>query len=161
MDTPKPHAQHELLSKLVGDWTFQASCDMGPDKPRETFNGTESVRSLGGLWTICEGEGESPMGKSQMVMTLGFDPIRNRFVGTFIASMMTHLWVYDGALDATGKVITLDTQGPDFADPTQLKPYRDTITIISDDERTLTSQMPGPDGKWVEFMKSEYRRVKK
>ena len=35
-----------------------------------------------------------------MIMTLGYDPQKKRFVGTLIGSMMTHLWVYDGALDA-------------------------------------------------------------
>ena len=28
---------------------------MGPDKPPETFRGTDSVRSIGGLWVLCEG----------------------------------------------------------------------------------------------------------
>ena len=45
-------------------------------------------------------------------MTLGYDPVQKRFVGTFIGSMMTHMWIYNGTLDAAGKVLTLDTEGP-------------------------------------------------
>ncbi len=45
--------------------------------------------------------GEMPDGStSRSIMTLGLiDPQQKRFVGTFIASMMTHLWVYNGAFD--------------------------------------------------------------
>ena len=54
-------------------------------------------------------------GPATTLMTLGYDPEKKRFVGTWIGSMMTHLWIYDGALDAAGKVLTLDAEGPSFA----------------------------------------------
>jgi hypothetical protein len=134
---------------------------MGPDKPAETFRGTETVRSLGGLWVVCEGRGEMPGGgTATTIMTLGYDPARKRYVGTFIGSMMTHLWVYDGALDAGGQVLTLDTEGPSFPDQGKLAKYQDVIEFVTDDHRTLSSQTPGPDGQWHRFMTAHYRRVK-
>jgi hypothetical protein len=121
--------------------------------------GRETVRSLGGLWTIGEGSGESPDGGNcDSIMTLGFDPQTKRFVGTFIASMMTHLWPYNGTLDATGKVLTLDSEGPSFAGDGTMAKYQDIIEFLSDNHRTLSSQFLGPDGQWVPFMKAHYRR---
>lgn len=38
--------------------------------------------------------------------------------------------------------------------------YKDVIEFIDDDHRTLTSQTPGPDGKWHQFMTAHYLRVK-
>ena len=38
-------------------------------------------------------------GPATMIMTLGYDPAKKRFVGTFIGSMMTNLWVYEGELE--------------------------------------------------------------
>jgi hypothetical protein len=93
------------------------------------------------------------------IMTLGYDPARKRFVGTFVGSMMTHLWLYDGALDAAGKVLTLDSEGPNFTQDGLAK-YQDIIELVSDDVRTLKSQIQGDDGNWLHFMSVTYRRVK-
>ena len=157
----EPQKEHQWLQKLVGEWTYESEASMGPDKPTEKFAGTESVRSLGGVWILCEGRGEMPDGGSaSSIMTLGFDPQKNRYVGTFIASMMTNLWVYEGQLDSGGKVLTLDTEGPSFSEDGKMAKYKDVIEIKSDDHRMLTSNVLGEDGKWHEFMTAHYRRTK-
>jgi len=158
----EPQKEHHWLQKLVGEWTYEHEMSMGPDKPKETFRGTETVRSLGGLWTVGEGGGDMPGGgTAKTIMTLGYDPQKKRFVGTFIASIMTFLWLYDGALDASGKALVLDAEGPNFAPgATGMAKYKDTITFLTDDHRTLTSKMLGPDGQWHEFMQAHYRRKK-
>ena len=161
MQTPEPQAEHKWLQRLVGEWTFESECNMGPDQPPMKHGGRETVRSLGGLWTIGEGDGETPDGNTfKTIMTLGYDPQQKRFVGTFIASVMTHLWPYNGSLDASGKVLTLDSEGPSFAGDGTMAKYQDIIEFIDDDYRTLASQMQGPDGKWMPFMKAHYRRKK-
>src|SRR4051794_10167339 len=99
---------------------------MGPDQPPSKFTGTDRVRTLGGLWVVCEGQGAMPGGgMATMIMTLGHDPAKKRFVGTFIGSMMTHLWLYDGGLDQAGKVLTLDAEGPNFTEPGKTAKYQD------------------------------------
>jgi hypothetical protein len=94
------------------------------------------------------------------MMTLGYDPVKQRFVGTFIGSMMTHMWIYSGTLDAAGKVLTLDTMGPDFSGAPGLIPYQDIIEFLSDDHRLLRSQLRDKDGNWQPFMAAHYRRKK-
>jgi Protein of unknown function (DUF1579) len=157
----EPQKQHEWLQKLVGEWTYEADCTMGPDQPPEKFKGSESVRSLGGVWVLCEGRGEMPDGgMATTLMALGYDPQKKRYVGTWIGSMMTHLWVYDGALDAAEKVLTLDTEGPDFAAKGKMAQYKDVIEFKNDDHRLLASHMLGDDGQWHGFMTANYRRKK-
>jgi hypothetical protein len=156
----EPQQEHQWLQQLVGDWSFEAEGNMGPDQPPSKSEASETVRSIGGLWVMAEGKGEMPGGGAMSsMMTLGYDPQRQRFLGTFVASMMTHLWVYEGSLDAAGKVLTLDTEGPNFATGGMAK-YQDIITIESDDRRTLTSRMLGEDGQWREVMRAQYRRVR-
>jgi hypothetical protein len=159
METPQATKEHQWLQQLVGQWAFEGECQMGPDQPPMKSSGKETVRSLGGLWTIGEGEGEMPEGGTcQSIMTLGYDPQRQRFVGTFIASVMTHMWPYSGSLDESGKVLTLDSEGPSCTGEGMSK-YQDIIEIVDENQRTLTSRFVGPNGDWVPFMKAHYRKT--
>jgi hypothetical protein len=155
----KPQKEHGWLQKLVGEWTAEMECVMGPDQPPMKSKGAETTRSIGELWTLGEGTGEMPDGgKATSVMTLGYDPEKQRFVGTFIASMMTHMWRYEGTLDASGTTLTLDTDGPAMIGDGKMMKYQDIITVVSDDHRTLTSRIQGEDGQWTQFMTAHYRR---
>lgn len=156
-----PQKEHQWLQKLVGEWTCELETTMEPGKPPEKSKATESVRSLGGFWILAEGQGEMPGGgAATTMMTLGYDPERQRYVGTWVGSMMTHLWVCDGALDAAERVLTLEAEGPNMAAEGKLAKYRDVIELKSDDHRVLTSHMLGDDGKWHQFMTANYRRKK-
>lgn len=157
----EPQKEHQWLQKLVGEWTYEAEATMKPDEPPVKAQGTERVHSLGGLWIIAEGQGEMPGGgPATTLMTLGYDPQKKRYVGTWIGSMMTHMWVYDGALDSDGRVLTLDTEGPSMAGDGKMAKYQDIIEFESDDHRILASQVLGDDGKWNRFMTVHYRRKK-
>lgn len=132
---------------------------MEPDTPPEKFEGIESVRSLGGLWVLAEGHSEMPgYGTATTMMTLGYDPQKKRYVGTWIGSMMTYLWVYDGEVDTAEKVLTLNAEGPDMTAEGKIAKYKDVIEFKSDDHRVLTSHVLGDDGQWHKFMTAEYRR---
>jgi hypothetical protein len=153
-----PQDEHRWLERLVGEWTFEAEDDALAAEGKH--RGTERVRSLAGIWVVCEGQGQTPGAEAgTSVMTLGYDPARGRFVGTFVASMMTHLWIYDGALDAAGRALTLETEGPSFTTEGQLGRYRDVVTFEGDDHRVLTSHHMGHDGRWNAFMTMHYRRT--
>jgi hypothetical protein len=156
----EPQKEHHWLSKLVGDWTFEGEAQE-PGKPPQKSTGKESVRSLGGVWIIGEGEAEMPgEGAGRWVITLGYDPQKKRFVGSWVGSMMTNMWVYDGALDESEKVLTLDSEGPSMKPDGGMSKYRDIIEIKSGDHRTLTGQVLGEDGKWQTFMTAQYKRKK-
>ncbi|MFN2555395.1 MAG: DUF1579 domain-containing protein [Nitriliruptorales bacterium] len=127
----------------------------------EEAEGTESVRPLGDLWILAEGQGDVPGGgAAAAIMTLGHHPHKNRYVGTWIGSTMTHLWVCDGSLDAAGRVLTLETEGTHMDAGGQMAQYKDVIEFKSDDHRVLTSHMLGDDGEWHRFMTGNYRRKK-
>ena len=157
----EPQKEHQWLQQLVGEWTSEAECSMGPGQPSTKSYGTERVRMVGGLWMVGEGQGEMPGGgTATMIMTLGYDPQKKKYLGTWIGSMMTHMWHYDGEMDASGRILTLSAEGPSMAGDGTMAKYQDIIEIKSKDHRTLSSRVLGPDGTWNHFMTAHYRRKK-
>ena len=148
-----PQQEHRWLEQLLGEWTVTA--DMAPDGDPWV----ERVRSLDGLWVVAEASGEMPGGgAATTIMTLGYDPRRQCYVGSWVGSMMTHMWVYEGHLDDSGKVLTLDCEGEDYEQPGRTARYQDIITLKGTDHRLLTARMQAADGSWKQVMQAEYRR---
>jgi hypothetical protein len=151
--------EHRWLQKLIGSWAYEGEAEMVPGAPPEKMHGTENVRGIGEIWVQAEGHSHTPDGTPcNMMMTLGYDPAKQRFVGTWLGSMMTHLWVYEGSLDSADRVLTLNSHGPSFVSEGESGDYRDVIEMVSDDHRILTSQALGEDGQWRKFMTAHYRR---
>jgi hypothetical protein len=153
-----PQAEHDWLQQLVGEWTYETEMSSGADQSAEKASGTETVRSLNGLWVIAEAAGEMPgCGKVTMLITLGYDPRKQRYIGTWVGSMMPNLWLYDGELDAD-QTLTLISEGPSMMDDQKMAQYKDAIAFQSPDQRTMTSSVLGEDGQWHPFMMVTYRR---
>ncbi len=154
MEMAKPRTEHGFLQKLVGTWSV-TSPDMAGAPAW-----TELVRSLHGIWFVAEGSGEMPGGgDATTVMTLGYDPDRGKYVGSWIGSMMTHMWVYEGEVSDDGTTLSLYTTGPDFENPGSTGRYREQIVFRDDDNRIFNSSLLQPDGSWKQFMEAHYSRM--
>jgi len=155
---PGPEKEHEWLKQLVGEWESESEMMMAPGQPPIKAKGSESVRAIGALWVVADVKGDSPMGPMTALLTLGYEPKKKKYIGTWIDSMMNHMWLYEGTLDATGKILTLETEGPNMMDPSKRAKYRDVIEIKSKDHKVMTSSALGEDGKWTTFVTANYRR---
>lgn len=155
----KPSKEHDWLRKLVGEWTYEMDA-AEPGKPSQKVTGTESIRAIGDLWIQAEANGEMPggAGPATSITTLGYDPDKKRFTGTWIGSMMTHMWLYDGSLDPAGKVLTLNSEGPSMANDGTMADYQDVIELESEDVRTLTARIKQENGSWQPFMTMTFTR---
>ena len=148
------------LHQLVGDWVCTVEAPAEPGGDPQTWEFAERVRSIGGRWIQAEGSAEYEGAPFHSVMTLGYDEAEGAFVGTWIDTVQTRLWVYRGWLDKGRATLTLEAEGPSFEDPTVTANYRDAITIVGPDERRLTSSVETENGEWVTFMSGEYRRAR-
>lgn len=147
---------HVWLKQLVGDWEVVAT--MPGHDPLPTSR--ETVRAIGAFWIQAEGHGSMPSGDDySSLLTLGYDPRVDHVVGSWIGSMMPHIFVYHGTLNAGSQELTLDCEGPDFADPTRSASFREVVTLLTDDHRTFTSSIEAADGSWTEIMRADYRRI--
>ena len=154
----EPQREHAWLQTLVGTWTYECALISAEGFAEQRFRGSETVRSIGGIWIVAEGSGEAPGDTAvTSLITLGFDPRKGRFTGTWIGSTMTHLWVCDGELDASGRILTLASEGPGMGGDGGTALYRDLIHLKDDDHRILRALVQ-EDGTWREFMTTRYRR---
>jgi hypothetical protein len=158
----EPTREHRWLQKFVGDWTYDMEMPAEPGQPAQKMHGTEHVRAIGQIW--IQGEGTNPMpdgSPATTQLTLGFDPSKGRFVGSWLGTMMAHLWVYDGELSADGNTLTLKSEGPSFTEANKRANYRDVFEFKNNDTlRTLTASVQGEDGQWTQFMTMDYHRKK-
>lgn len=158
---PEPQAEHKWLEQMVGEWEVEMTATCTPDGEPMTHTGTDRVRMIGNLWIIGEQTSALPDGaECQNILTLGYDPARKLFVGSYLVGIMPHQWIYEGSLSEDGKSVILNTTGPDMNGGPDMGHYQDIFTIVSPDHRKLTSRAKQPDGSWNEFMEANYHRVK-
>jgi hypothetical protein len=93
---------------------------------------------------------------STSLMTLGYDDMKKKYVGTFVSEMMGFIWVYEGS--RKGDVLTLDCKGPSFKGDGSMADYQDIMEIKSENEYVLTSQTKDEGGSWKKFMSMTFTR---
>ena len=156
----KPAPEHQWLQHLVGKWRTEQEMTMEAGQPTQKAEGHESVKSLGGLWSLSEGKGKMPDGtEMNYYAALGYDVSFKEYRGCFFASVSSHLWKYTGELSADGKVMTMNCVGPNMVKDGETANYRDIIEIVDADHRTLTATGQDENGEWQVYMKSYYTRV--
>lgn len=158
---PGPQKEHKWLEKFVGEWETDGEGIMGPDQGTFKCKGTIRSRMLGQLWVVSESTTETMGMPVSAVQTIGYDSERKKYIGSWVDSMTSYLWTYEGTVDPTGKILTLEAEGPHFTQAGKTAKYRDTYEFKTPDHIVATSSMLGEDGKWVTFMTGNARRKKK
>jgi len=154
-----PSKEHVWLKQLVGEWNCKVESVAEPGVEAMSFESTESVRAIGDYFILAEGNADFMGEAFTSLTTLGYDPEEDVFVGTWVDSLRPNLWTYRGTLDESGKVLTLETEGPGWNDPSVTMKYRDVLTIYGKDHKELSSWALGEDGEWSKFMVADFRRA--
>ena len=157
---PGPEKEHQLLQLFVGEWETQSEGAMGPGQPPMKCEGTMTTRMLGGFWVVNELQGDMMGTPMTGIQTIGYDPAKKKYVGTWVDSMMNHMWKYEGTVDESGKILTLEAEGPNFMAPGEVTKFRDAYEFKSADHIIATSSMMSADGKWTTFMTGNVTRKK-
>ena len=160
-NVPGPEKEHEWLKKFEGEWKTISKGKAGPDQPAMEITGKISSRMIGKLWVINEMNADFGGARMHGIQTVGYDPAKKKYVGTWVDSMMNHMWKYEGTVDESGNKLNLDARGPAAMSPDG-KPglYRDSYEFKTPDLIIVTSSAQNEDGEWVPFMTGEATRVK-
>ncbi len=157
---PKPVKEHAWLQKLVGDWESEMECQTEPGKPPMKAKSTEKARMLGGFWVVTEGSGEMMGAPFSSVLTLGYDPEKKKYVGTWVDSMGGYMWKYVGTMNEAGTTLTLETEGPCPMQGGKICKFKESLEFKDNDHRVFTSRIQGDDGEWKVMMTATSTRKK-
>jgi hypothetical protein len=153
---PQPQKEHEWLKHLAGDWELEMLMQE-PGKDVMKAKGSESARMLGEFWSISDVHAtmmDMPFGGHMM---LGYSIDKKKYVATWVDSMADYLWQYEGSVDASGKILTLQTTGPCPLQGGKMTRFKEVIEIRDKDHRTFTSHVDF-DGKFVQMLTINYTR---
>lgn len=150
--------EHRWLDRFVGEWESTWEEPGADGAPPTRHTGRETVRRHGDFWVVGEGTHEVNGVRHTNLLALGFDPDRERWVGTFVASAMPQLWVYDGTRE--GDALVLECDGPRFDGRPGIARYRDVYALEGDARRSLSSSVrDDATGEWQHFMTMTYTRT--
>jgi uncharacterized protein DUF1579 len=111
----KPTAEHKILASEEGTWDASVKTFMsGPDAEPMVSKGVEvNTMMPGGLWMLSKFQGEFGGMPFEGRGQFGYDPLKKKYVGTWIDSTSTILSVLEGEYDAKTKTMTYVGDGYD------------------------------------------------
>jgi hypothetical protein len=126
-----PGKPHQMLAKLAGAWTTRTRAWMEPDKPPMEGTGTcEQKMLLGGRYLQQEYAGEMMGSPFTGINLIGYDNHTQKYVSTWIDSMSTGIYYFEGTASADGRTIT---QENNYDDPVRGPTVWRSVTRIVDD----------------------------
>jgi hypothetical protein len=148
---PKPSSEHAWLQQFVGEWEADVESYTEPGKPPVKSKGTEVVRPIGGFWILSENDGTMMGQPFKGIMAMGYDANKKKFVGNWMDSMTGTLWQYEGSVDPSGKVLTLESEGMCPMMGKRVR-FKDVTELVDQNTKRMTSSMLGEDGTWVTML---------
>ena len=158
----KPTDEHKILAADVGTWDATVKTFMsGPEAEPAVSKGTEVNEMMaGGMWLMSKFDGEFGGVKFQGRGQFGYDPLKKKYVGTWVDSMSPTLSVLEGTYDAKTKTMSYVGDGVDPA--TKAKYTQKMVTTTKPDGTRVFALYMKYEGRGDEakFMEITYTKRK-
>jgi hypothetical protein len=133
-----PGTPHKVLASMAGSWNTKTRAWMEPDKPPTEDTGTcEQKMLLDGRYLQQEYTGEMMGSRFTGINLIGYDNHTKKYVSTWIDSMSTGIYYFEGTASADGKTITQESS---YDDPVRGPTVWRSVTRIVN-ENTLEYEM--------------------
>jgi len=159
-DAPVPKAtpEHQRLAQGVGTWDATVKSWMqGPGAEPSVSKGVEIVKLMpGGLWLLSEFHGKFGDMAFHGHGQSGYDPLKKKYIGTWVDSMETTIMIMEGDFDPQTNTLTMYSKGVDPAG----KPYDAKMVEVEKDKNTrvFTMSMKSDEtkGEYIKVMEISY-----
>lgn len=153
--TPEPAPEHYKLTTHLGVW--DAEIELLEDGKTTKSKGTSTRKQpLGSFWLVNQFQAEIKGQSVRGLGTMGYDPVKKKYVATWHDSMSPSLMVTEGNFDKSGKVLTMSGLAP--GDSGRPVTHRLITTIQNNNTHVFEMFAPGPDNKDRKVMKIVYKR---
>lgn len=154
----KPGKEHEFLKDMEGTWDAEMKFQI-PGAAEQTSKGTETVVLVGGFWAVFDIKFADMMGGPWHGHgTIGYDPVKKKYVGSFVHSMAPFMSIGEGTADAGGKTMTMSWDG--VGPSGESEKMREVFEMKDKDNAVMTMYGAGPDGKEMKHFTMTYKRKK-
>ncbi|WP_243688081.1 DUF1579 domain-containing protein [Geotalea toluenoxydans] len=146
-----PGAPHRLLSRMAGSWNARMKSWMEPDKPpTETTGACEQKMVLDGRFLQQEFSGDMMGSPFNGIGFMGYDNNTKKFVSTWMDTMGTGIYLFEGDMGADERSIT---QVSRYDDPIQgPMEWRSVTRIVDNDTLAMEMYSTGKSGKEEKMM---------
>jgi len=160
-EVPQPSPEHKMLAKEVGVWDADVSMWLKPDAEPMKSKAVETNALLGSMWLASKFEGDFGGEKFTGHGQNGYDPIKKKYVGTWIDSMSPFLMVLEGDFDEKAKTLTMTGAGIDH-ETGQECTMKMVTHYKSDNSKVfeMFKQAEGDKDEWQKTMQISYTRRK-
>ena len=156
---PQPTDQHHRILADVGTWNVKCTYMMDPSQPEMVCDATETIEPVGGFWTVSRFESDFMGMPFVGRCTLGYDPRKERFVGSWVDCMSSTMFVMEGGFRADGKTLEMHSEGPHMATG-EIVPMRMVTTYRDDGTRAFDMFVGNPGGQGeMQCFHYEYTRA--
>lgn len=161
LELSQPGKMHEVLHKVIGDWTYTARVWAVPGAPVSESKGTMSAEALlGGRFVKEEWDGEMMGLPFSGIGINGFDVERGKFSSHWMDNLSTIVTEFEGeCVDASCSGIEMTSSVTDPSSGRSEVLMRMRSSWEGDDRFTTVSYMTTPDGG--EFKNMEIVAVRK
>lgn len=152
-------APHKLLAAMAGSWVTRTKSWMEPGKPPTEFSGTcEGKMLLGGRYLQHNFASDMMGTPFNGIGVTGYDNHKQRYVSTWMDSMSTGIFYFEGPTGADGKSFTLHCL---YDDPVRgpVK-WRSVTKIVDDDTHLFEMYITDKSDKEQKMMEITYTRRK-
>jgi hypothetical protein len=154
-----PGAPHKLLAGMAGIWHTRTKSWMEPGQPPMESTGTcEQKTLLGGRYLQQEFAGNMMGAPFNGIGVTGFDNHKKRYVSTWMDSMSTGIFYFEGPAGADGRSFTQQCL---YDDPVKgpVK-WRSVTKIVDDDTHLFEMYITDKSDKEQKMMEITYTRKK-
>jgi hypothetical protein len=159
MKLSAPGEHHALLKPLAGSWKTTSKTWMGPGEPKVSEGSCEYTWIMGDRYLKQECTGTMGGMAFQGMGLTGYDNLQKKFVGIWVDSGSTGIFVAEGKMDMGKKVLSMHGKAPDEQNLASGKLVAVKMeTKIVDENTHIFSYYEVRQGKDVLTMEITYKR---